>query len=47
NFDVWDFRLDKDELGERKIVVQGKRLLNTRRSYRPLSGFTKIRGSGI
>ena len=32
---------------QRKIVVQGKRLLNTRRSDRPLSGFTKIRGSVI
>ncbi len=26
NFDVWDFRLDKDELGEIAKLNQGKRL---------------------
>lgn len=26
NFDVWDFRLDKDELGEIAKLDQGKRL---------------------
>jgi 2,5-diketo-D-gluconate reductase A len=26
NFNVWDFRLDKDELGEMAKLDQGKRL---------------------
>ena len=30
NFDVWDFRLDKDELGEIAKLDQGKRLGRTR-----------------
>jgi diketogulonate reductase-like aldo/keto reductase len=30
NFDVWDFRLDKDELGEIAKLDKGKRLSQTR-----------------